>query len=250
MSGSLQGKVAIVTGASKGIGAAIARSFAAEGASVVVNYSSSKAGADKVVADIEKAGGKAVAVQGDVGKAADVKQIFAEAHEAYGAPDILVNNAGVYQFAPLEDVTEAEFHRQFNTNVLGTILATQEAVKRFGNKGGSVINVSSVASEHAMPNATVYAATKSALDSIGRNHAVELAGRKIRVNTIAPGGVETEGTHSAGVIGSDFEKQMVAGTPLGRLGQPDDIAKVAVFLASDAAGWITGERVAVAGGFR
>ena len=250
MSGSLQGKVAIVTGASKGIGAAIARSFAAEGASVVVNYSSSKAGADKVVADIEKAGGKAVAVQGDVGKAADVKQIFAEAHEAYGAPDILVNNAGVYQFAPLEDVTEAEFHRQFNTNVLGTILATQEAVKRFGDKGGSVINVSSVASEHAMPNATVYAATKSALDSIGRNHAVELAGRKIRVNTIAPGGVETEGTHSAGVIGSDFEKQMVAGTPLGRLGQPDDIAKVAVFLASDAAGWITGERVAVAGGFR
>ena len=250
MSGSLQGKVAIVTGASKGIGAAIARSFAAEGASVVVNYSSSRAGADKVVADIEKAGGKAVAVQGDVAKAGDVKQIFAEAHEAYGAPDILVNNAGVYQFAPLEDVTEAEFHRQFNTNVLGTILATQEAVKRFGDKGGSVINVSSVASEHAMPNATVYAATKSALDSIGRNHAVELAGRKIRVNTIAPGGVETEGTHSAGVIGSDFEKQMVAGTPLGRLGQPDDIAKVAVFLASDAAGWITGERLAVAGGFR
>jgi 3-oxoacyl-[acyl-carrier protein] reductase len=250
MGGSLQGKVAIVTGASKGIGAAIARSFAAEGASVIVNYSSSKAGADKVVAEIEKAGGKAAAVQGDVGKAADVKQIFAEAHEAYGAPDILVNNAGVYQFAPLEDVTEAEFHRQFNTNVLGTILATQEAVKRFGDKGGSVINVSSVASEHAMPNATVYAATKSALDSIGRNHAVELAARKIRVNTIAPGGVETEGTHSAGVIGSDFEKQMVAGTPLGRLGQPDDIAKVAVFLASDAAGWITGERIAVAGGFR
>jgi 3-oxoacyl-[acyl-carrier protein] reductase len=250
MGGSLQGKVAIVTGASKGIGAAIARSFAAEGASVIVNYSSSKAGADKVVAEIEKAGGKAVAVQGDVGKAADVKQIFAEAHEAYGATDILVNNAGVYQFAPLEDVTEAEFHRQFNTNVLGTILATQEAVKRFGDKGGSVINVSSVASEHAMPNATVYAATKSALDSIGRNHAVELAARKIRVNTIAPGGVETEGAHSAGVIGSDFEKQMVAGTPLGRLGQPDDIAKVAVFLASDAAGWITGERIAVAGGFR
>jgi|SRR5450432_3034593 3-oxoacyl-[acyl-carrier protein] reductase len=250
MSGSLQGKVAIVTGASKGIGAAIARSFAAEGASVVVNYSSSKAGADKVVADIEKAGGKAVAVQGDVSKAVDVKQIFAEAHEAFGAPDVLVNNAGVYQFAPLEDVTEAEFHRQFNTNVLGTILTTQEAVKRFGDKGGSVINVSSVASEHAMPNATVYAATKSALDSIGRNHAVELAGRKIRVNTIAPGGVETEGAHSAGVIGSDFEEQMIAGTPLGRLGQPDDIAKVAVFLASDAAGWITGERIAVAGGFR
>ena len=250
MSGSLQGKVAIVTGASKGIGAAIARGLAAEGASVVVNYATSKAGADTVVAEIEKAGGQAVAVQGDVSKAADVKQMFAEADEAYGRLDILVNNAGVYQFAPLEDVTEAEYRRQFDTNVLGPILATQEAVKRFGDKGGSVINIGSVASEHAMPNATAYAATKNALDAIGRNHAVELAARKIRVNTIAPGGVETEGTHAAGVIGSDFEKQMVAGTPLGRLGQPDDIARVAVFLASDAAGWITGERIAVAGGFR
>jgi 3-oxoacyl-[acyl-carrier protein] reductase len=250
MSGSLQGKVAIVTGASKGIGAAIAKGLAAEGASVVVNYASSKAGADKVVAEIEKAGGKAVAVQGSVAKATEVRQMFAEADEAYGRLDILVNNAGVYQFAPLEDVTEAEYRRQFDTNVLGPILATQEAVKRFGDKGGSVINIGSVASEHAMPNATVYAATKNALDAIGRNHAVELAARKIRVNTIAPGGVETEGTHAAGVIGSDFEKQMVAGTPLGRLGQPDDIARVAVFLASDAAGWITGERIAVAGGFR
>ena len=250
MSGSLQGKVAIVTGASKGIGAAIAKGLAAEGASVVVNYASSKAGADKVVAEIEKAGGKAVAVQGDVSKAADVKQMFAEADEAYGRLDILVNNAGVYQFAPLEDVTEAEYRRQFDTNVLGPILATQEALKHFGDKGGSVINISSVASEKAMPNATVYAATKNALDAIGRNHAVELAARKVRVNTIAPGGVETEGAHAAGVIGSDFEKQIVAGTPLGRLGQPDDIAKVAVFLASDAAGWITGERITVAGGFR
>jgi len=250
MSGSLQGKVAIVTGASKGIGAAIAKGLAAEGASVVVNYASSKAGADKVVAEIEKAGGKAVAVQGSVAKAAEVKQMFAEADEAYGRLDILVNNAGVYQFAPLEEVTEAEYRRQFDTNVLGPILATQEAVKRFGDKGGNVINISSVASEHAMANATVYGATKNALDAIGRNHAVELAARKIRVNTIAPGGVETEGTHAAGVIGSDFEKQMVAGTPLGRLGQPDDIARVAVFLASDAAGWITGERIAVAGGYR
>ena len=225
MSGSLQGKVAIVTGASKGIGAAIAKGLAAEGASVVVNYASSKAGADQVVAEIEKAGGKAVAVQGDVSKAADVKRLFAEGHEAFGRLDILVNNAGVYQFAPLEDVTEAEYHRQFDTNVLGPILATQEAVKRFGDEGGSVINVSSVASTKGLPGATVYGATKSALDQITRNHAIELAPRKIRVNTIAPGGVETEGTHTAGIIGSDFEKQMVAGTPLGRLGQPDDIAE-------------------------
>jgi len=248
MSGSLQGKVAIVTGASKGIGAAIARGLAAEGASVVVNYATSKAGADTVVAEIEKAGGQAVAVQGDVSKAADVKQMFAEADEAYGRLDILVNNAGVYQFAPLEDVTEAEYRRQFDTNVLGPILATQEAVKRFGDKGGSVINIGSVASEHAMPNATVYAATKNALDAIGRNHAVELAARKIRVNTIAPGGVETEGTHAAGVIGSDFEKQMVAGTPLGRLGQPDDIAGLVAFLAGNDSAWVNGQVIRANGG--
>ena len=250
MSGSLQGKVAIVTGASKGIGAAIARSFAAQGASVVVNYSSSKPGADQVVAEIEKAGGKAVAVQGNVGKAAEVKELFARAHAAFGRLDILVNNAGVYQFGALEEVTEAEFHRQFDTNVLGPILATQEAVKRFGDQGGSVINVSSVASTKGLPGATVYGATKGALDQITRNHAIELAPKKIRVNTIAPGGVETEGTHTAGIIGSDFEKQMVADTPLGRLGQPDDIAGVAVFLASDASRWITGERLVVAGGSR
>ena len=250
MSGSLQGKVAIVTGASKGIGAAIARSFAAQGASVVVNYSSSKPGADQVVAEIEKAGGKAVAVQGNVGKAAEVKELFARAHAAFGRLDILVNNAGVYQFGALEEVTEAEFHRQFDTNVLGPILATQEAVKRFGDQGGSVINVSSVASTKGLPGATVYGATKGALDQITRNHAIELAPKKIRVNTIAPGGVETEGTHTAGIICSDFEKQMVADTPLGRLGQPDDIAGVAVFLASDASRWITGERLVVAGGSR
>jgi 3-oxoacyl-[acyl-carrier protein] reductase len=250
MSGSLSGKVAIVTGASKGIGAAIAKGLAEAGASVVVNYASSKEGADKVVAAIQKAGGKAVAVHGSVAKAAEVKRLFVEAHEAYGRLDILVNNAGVYAFQPLEDVTEAEFHREFDTNVLGPILATQEAVKRFGGEGGSVINISSVASTKGLPHATVYGATKGALDQITRNHAIELAPRRIRVNTIAPGGVETEGTHSAGVIGSDFEKQMVADTPLGRLGQPDDIAKVAVFLASDAAGWITGERLVVAGGSR
>ena len=250
MSGSLQGKVAVVTGASKGIGAAIARGLAAEGAAVVVNYASSKAGADKVVAEIEKAGGKAVAVHGDVAKEAEVKRLFVEANEAFGRLDILVNNAGVYQFGALEDVTEAEIHRQFDTNVLGPILATREAVKRFGDAGGSVINVSSVASTKGLPGATVYGATKGALDQITRNHAIELAPKKIRVNTIAPGGVETEGTHSAGIIGSDFEKQMVAETPLGRLGQPDDIAGVAVFLASDASRWITGERLVVAGGSR
>ena len=250
MSGSLQGKVAIVTGASKGIGAAIAKGLAAEGASVVVNYASSKAGADKVVAEITGAGGKAVAVHGSVAKEAEVKRLFVEANEAYGRLDILVNNAGVYQFGALEDVTEAEYRRQFDTNVLGPILATQEAVKRFGDQGGSVINVSSVASTKGLPGATIYGATKGALDQITRNHAIELAPKKIRVNTIAPGGVETEGTHTAGIIGSDFEKQMVADTPLGRLGQPDDIAGVAVFLASDASRWITGERLVVAGGSR
>ena len=250
MSGSLSGKVAIVTGASKGIGASIAKGLAEAGASVVVNYASSRDGAEKVVAEIEKAGGKAVALHGSVAKAAEVKRLFVEAHEAYGRLDILVNNAGVYAFHPIEDVTEAEFHREFDTNVLGPILATQEAVKRFGAEGGSVINISSVASTKGLAGATVYGATKAALDQITRNHAIELAPRKIRVNTIAPGGVETEGTHSAGIIGSDFEKQMVADTPLGRLGQPDDIAGVAVFLASDAARWITGERLVASGGSR
>jgi len=250
MSGSLSGKVAVVTGASKGIGAAIAKGLAEAGASVVVNYSSSRAGAEQVVAEIEKAGGKAVALHGSVAKAAEVKRLFVEAHEAYGRLDILVNNAGVYAFHPIEDVTEAEFHREFDINVLGPILATQEAVQRFGAEGGSVINISSVASTKGLAGATVYGATKAALDQITRTHAIELAPRKIRVNTIAPGGVETEGTHSAGIIGSDFEKQMVADTPLGRLGQPDDIAGVAVFLASDASRWITGERLVASGGSR
>jgi 3-oxoacyl-[acyl-carrier protein] reductase len=250
MSGSLSGKVAVVTGASKGIGAAIAKGLAEAGASVVVNYSSSRAGAEQVVAEIEKAGGKAVALHGSVAKAAEVKRLFVEAHEAYGRLDILVNNAGVYAFHPIEDVTEAEFHREFDINVLGPILATQEAVQRFGAEGGSVINISSVASTKGLAGATVYGATKAALDQITRTHAIELAPRKIRVNTIAPGGVETEGTHSAGIIGSDFEKQMVADTPLGRLGQPDEIAGVAVFLASDASRWITGERLAASGGSR
>ena len=250
MSGSLQGKVAVVTGASKGIGAGIAKAFAAQGASVVVNYASSRSGADAVVAEIKSAGGKAVAVHGSVAKEAEVRRLFVEAFEAFGRLDILVNNAGVYQFGALEEVTEAEFHRQFDTNVLGPILATREAVKLFPAEGGSVINISSIASEKGLPGATIYGATKGALDQVTRTHAIELAPKKIRVNTIAPGGVETEGTHTAGIIGSDMEAQMIAGTPLGRLGLPDDIADVAVFLASDASRWITGDRIRVAGGFR
>lgn len=246
----LSGKVAIVTGASKGIGAGIAKGFGAAGAAVVVNYASSKEEADRVVAEITGKGGKAIAVQGDVSNAADVKRLFAETKRAFGAPDVLVNNAGIYAFEPLEAVTEDEFHREFNTNVLGPILTTQEALKHFGPEGGSVINISSVASTSATPNSVVYSATKGAVDSIARVLGTELAARKIRVNTIAPGGVETEGTHRVGVIGSDFEKQIVAQTPLGRLGQPEDIARVAVFLASDDARWLTGERITASGGLR
>ena len=246
----LQGKVAIVTGASKGIGARIARNFAAEGASVVVNYASSREGADRVVAAITADGGRAVAVQGDVAKSADIQRLFAEATKAYGPTDILVNNAGVFAFGPLADVTEAEFHREFDINVLGTILASQAAAAQFGPEGGSIINVSSVVGANPPPDSVIYSATKGAVDTITRQLASELGPRRIRVNAIAPGGTETEGTHTAGIIGSDFEKQIVAGTPLGRLGQPDDIAKVAVFLASDDAAWVTGERITVAGGFR
>ena len=246
----LTGKVAVVTGASKGIGAGIAKHLAAEGAAVVVNYASSKEGADSVVAEIAGKGGKAIAIQGDVSKAADVKRLFAETKKAFGAPSVLVNNAGIYAFHPLENVTEDEFHREFNTNVLGPILTIQEALKHFGPDGGSVINISSVASTSAPPNSVVYSATKGAVDSISRVLGKELGARNIRVNTIAPGGVETEGVHSAGIIGSDFEKQIVAGTPLGRLGQPEDIARVAVFLASDNSRWLTGERIAASGGFR
>ena len=246
----LKGKVAIVTGASKGIGAGIAKGLGAAGAAVVVNYVSSREGADRVVAEITGKGGKAIAVQGDVSKAADVKRLFAETKKAFGAPSVLVNNAGIYAFDPLEAVTEDEFHREFNTNVLGPILTIQEALNHFGPDGGSVINISSVASTSAPPNSVVYSVTKGAVDSIARVLGKELGARKIRVNTIAPGGVETEGVHNAGIIGSDFEKQMVADTPLGRLGQPDDIAGVAVFLASDNARWLTGERITASGGLR
>jgi 3-oxoacyl-[acyl-carrier protein] reductase len=248
--GELEGKVAIVTGASKGIGAAIAKGLSAAGAAVVVNYASSREGADRVVAEITGRGGRAVAVQGDVAKAADVRRLFEETQRAFGTLDVLVNNAGVYQLEPIESVVEDAFHRQFNTNVLGPILAIQEAVKHFGPKGGSVINISSVASTSAPPNSVVYSATKGALDAVTLVLAKELGPRRIRVNTIAPGGVETEGVHAAGLMGSDFEKQVVAGTPLGRFGQPEDIAGVAVFLASDAAGWVTGERISASGGFR
>jgi 3-oxoacyl-[acyl-carrier protein] reductase len=246
----LQGKVAVVTGASKGIGAAIAKSLAAAGAAVVVNYASSREGADRVAAEITKNGGKAIAVQGDVAKAADVEKLFAETKKAYGRVDVLVNNAGVYQFAPLEEVTEELFHRQFNTNVLGLLQASREALKYFGAEGGNIINISSVASRLGLPGSSVYAATKGAVDTITHVLSKELAPRKIRVNSINPGGVETEGTHAAGIIGSDFEKQMVAQTPLGRLGQPDDVAKIAVFLASDDSGWLTGEKLIASGGTR
>jgi 3-oxoacyl-[acyl-carrier protein] reductase len=245
----LTGKVAIVTGASKGIGAAIAKGLAAAGAAVVVNYASSREGADRVVAEISANGGKAIAVEADVSKAADVQRLFDRTKKAFGALDVLVNNAGVYRFAPLEEVTEDEFHREFNINVLGVLLTSREAMKYFGPGGGSVINISSVASMSPTPAAVVYSATKGAVDTITRVLAKELGPRNIRVNAINPGGVETEGLHVMGVIGSDFEKQMVARTPLGRLGQPEDIASVAVFLASAASGWMTGETIAVGGGF-
>jgi 3-oxoacyl-[acyl-carrier protein] reductase len=246
----LSGKAAVVTGASKGIGAGIAKGLAAEGAAVVVNYASSKDGAEKVVAEIKGKGGKAIAVQGDVSKAADVKRIFAEAQRAFGRLDILVNNAGVYQISPLEGITEDEFHRQFNTNVLGVLLATQEAARYFGDGGGSVINISSVVSELNLPQWAIYTATKGAVDSVTRVLAKELGPRKIRVNSINPGVIETEGTNAAGIIGGDAEKQLVAQTPLGRTGTPDDIAPVAVFLASDDSRWLTGETLAASGGLQ
>lgn len=246
----LSNKVAVVTGASKGIGAGIAKGLAAAGAAVVVNYSSSKEGADRVVAEIIKDGGKAVAVQGDVSKAADVKRIFAETKKAFGRLDVLVNNAGVYQFAPLGDITEEQFHRQFNTNVMGLILTTQEAVKHFGTGGGTIINIGSTASSLTPATSTVYTATKGAVDAVTRVLAKELGPSGIRVNSINPGMVETEGVHAAGFIGSDFQKQFEGQTPLGRIAQPDDIAPIAVFLASADSGWLTGETLLASGGLR
>ena len=245
----LTGKVAVVTGASKGIGAGIAKTLAAAGAAVVVNYSSDKPGADKTVAAIEQAGGKAVAVQGNVSKAADVDRLFAEAKNAYGSLDILVNNAGVFAFMPLEAITEDEFHRQFNTNVLGTILATQAAAKYFGPSGGSIVNLTSVASTGAMPTAGVYSATKSAVDSLTRVLAAELAPKKIRVNAVAPGATATEGA-AAMEMPEEMQTAMIASIPLGRIGQPDDIAQSVLFLASDDSAWVTGERISASGGQR
>jgi len=248
--GKLAGKVAIVTGASKGIGAGIAKGLAVEGAAVVVNYSSSKQGADHVVAEITKKGGKAIAVQADMSKAADVERLFSETKKAFGTLDVLVNNAGIYKFNPIEAVKEDEFHSQFNTNVLGPILATQQAVKYFGPEGGSVINISSIASYNPVPTASVYSGTKGALDQITRVLSLELGPKKIRVNSINPGYTKTEGVDAIGLPGSDFEKMAVSRTVLGRPGVPDDIAKVAVFLASPDSQWITGEIISASGGYR
>jgi len=246
----LSNKVAVVTGASKGIGAGIAKGLAAAGAAVAVNYASSKEGAERVVEEIVKAGGKALAVQGDVSKPSDVQRIFAETKKAFGRLDVLVNNAGVYQFAALGEITEEQFHRQFNTNVLGLILATQEAVKFFGAEGGNIINIGSTASQLTPPTTVVYTATKGAVDAVTHVLAKELGPKKIRVNSINPGMVETEGTHAVGVIGSDFQKQFEAQTPLGRIAQPADIAPIAVFLASQDSGWLTGETLLASGGLR
>ena len=246
----LKGKVAVVTGASKGIGASIAEHLAAEGASVVVNYAASKAGADAVVRRINDKGGTAVAVQADVSRPDDIKRLFAQTRAAYGKLDVLVNNAGIYEFAPLDGVTPEHFHKQFNVNVLGLLLATQEAVKLMGPTGGSIINVSSIAGPMPVENASVYSATKAAVDAVTIALSKELGPKKVRVNSLNPGMVETEGLHAAGIAASDFRKMVESQTPLGRIGQPDDIARVAVFYASDDAGWVTGQTLVLAGGQR
>jgi 3-oxoacyl-[acyl-carrier protein] reductase len=250
MSKKLLGKVAVVTGASKGIGAAIAKHLAAEGASVVVNYSSSKEAADRVVSDITKIGGRAIAVQANVAKPEDIKRLFAETKRAFDKLDIVVNNAGVYEFAPLENVTPEHFHKQFDLNVLGLTLASQEAAKQFGTNGGSIINISSVVSHSPVATGSIYSATKAAVDAITKSLAKELGPRKIRVNAINPGMVETEGLRGAGIAESDFRKTVESQTPLGRIGQPDDIAPAAVFFASEDSSWITGETLTISGGMR
>jgi 3-oxoacyl-[acyl-carrier protein] reductase len=250
MSKKLAGKVAVVTGASKGIGAGIAKQLADEGASVVVNYSSSKEGADHVVDEIVSRGGRAVAVKANMTNKAEVERLFVEAKKAFGPVDVLVNNAGIYEFSALEDITADHFHKQFDLNVLGLLYATQEAVKQFGPEGGSIVNISSVVATLAPPSTSVYSATKAAVGAITRSLAQELGGRKIRVNAVNPGLVETEGTHTAGITESDFRKQIESQTPLGRIGQPQDIASAVLFLASSDASWITGESFYVGGGLR
>jgi len=248
--GKLNGKVAVVTGASKGIGAGIAKEFAAEGAAVVVNYASAKSDADKIVDEISKAGGKAVALQANVAKKPEVQRLFTETGKAFGKIDILVNNAGVYEFVPLEEVTEQQFHRMFDTNVLGLLLTTQEALKHFNANGGSIINIGSLASTLTPPTGVVYNATKGAVDAITRTLAKELGQRKIRVNSINPGMVITEGSVAGGYTEGDMRKMFESQTPLGRVGEPRDIAPAAVFFASDESSWVTGETLLIAGGLR
>jgi len=250
MPGKLQGKVAVVTGASKGIGASIAKYFAAEGAAVVVNYASSKEGADRVVKEIASKGGKAIAVQADVSKQKEIERLFAEAKKAFGKLDILVNNAGVYEFSPLDGVTEDHFRKHFDLNVLGLVLASKEATKYFGSEGGSIINISSAASTLTPANTSVYTGTKGAVDAVTRTLAKELGPRNIRVNSLNPGMIETEGVISAGFDKSDFRKQLESQTPLGRIGQVEDVAPAAVFFASRDSAWITGETLVIAGGLR
>jgi 3-oxoacyl-[acyl-carrier protein] reductase len=246
----LGGQVAVVTGASKGIGAAIAEHLAAAGAAVVVNYATSRAGADAVIKRIQQTGGKAVAVQADVSKPDDIRRLVAETKKAFGKLDILVNNAGIYEFAPLEAISAEHFHKHFDLNVLGLLLTTQEAIKHFGPSGGSIINLSSFAATSAPPSTSVYSGTKAAVNAITRSLAQELGPRKIRVNAVSPGVVETEGLHAAGIPGSDFQRQMEAQTPLGRISRPQDVAPAVVFLASSESHWITGENLYVSGGLR
>lgn len=250
MTKKLEGKIAVVTGASKGIGASIAKHLAAEGAAVVVNYSSSKEGADRVVDEITSAGGKAIAVQANVAKKAEIEHLFAQTRQTFGRLDILVNNAGIYEFSPLENITEEHFHKQFDLNVLGLILSSQQAVKHFGSAGGSIINISSIVSTLAPANASIYSATKAAVDAVTKSLAKELGPRNIRINSINPGMVETEGAHTAGITENEGRQQAEAQTPLRRIGQPQDIAPAVVFLASSDSGWITGETLYITGGLR